>query len=263
MNILDLEYAVRKRGADAIGLPLSNVFIHAYSPQESKTDVWNVCLGRDTGPGTDTVDDTWVYAQSTYEAGIKALLRRPSIWVPTWQERLLYDIHWVPWDITEEWFQQQRSDAAWRECPDAEYMLWVAGRGKAREDVKADAVHAARVLFYDALLWAMKHIPVGEEVQRLSAVAVSREAITAESTTAFSALFAKVPAVDTYVKTKDLMGWWFTRCLIATVLVRQGSVNRAYEVAYYLKKIYGGTDAARRHVRDRVYPILLPSLFLV
>lgn len=79
-----LEMEVRRRAAKAKGVSVRRVFLSWYGGPDEKPplpgNLWNVSIGLNNGPGTDTIEDTWAYGNYSYEVGLRHFLARRDIW---------------------------------------------------------------------------------------------------------------------------------------------------------------------------------------
>lgn len=123
----ELESGLVERAAAAGGFSRRRVFLDHSAPSPHGGEYWNVMLGVNSGPGTNTTMSTWSYWNRTYLEGVERLRARINPWAKPWQEKLREEILHLPWDAREAWFLHVDPQDAWRACLEGRHLLWVIG----------------------------------------------------------------------------------------------------------------------------------------
>jgi len=241
---------LRVRASVFWNVPLSHVFVEYSDPACHKTDCWNVCVGRNDGPGTDTIEAIWTYYHKDYDTGVRALLKRTKLDTPTWQEDLekLNSGVTLWFDKSVSWYQEEDPQTAWDTCDDAEILMqvlavtapvhlvpicWDICKRVARPCAPQDI----RDLFYELYNVFRAHEQRSKEQKKLARILDSHH--------------PDDPSLEDSIKNEaDLHAWRYARMLSSLDAVMAGMPEKAFHVAYYAQKmgLTGLADVVRNHI---------------
>lgn len=245
MNLL------RVRASVFWNVPLSHVFVEYSDPACHKTDRWNIYVGRNDGPGTDTIEAIWTYYHKDFVTGVQALLKRAKLDTPTWQEDLekprLNGGVTLWFDKSVSWYQEEDPQTAWDTCDDAEILMQVLA-------VTAP-IHLAPIC-WDICKRAKR--PDNKTLKRMFCVLSDTWRIHEERTCEqrleahiLDKEFADDPSLEDSIKDEaDLHAWRYARMLSSLDAVMAGMPEKAFHVAYYGRKmgLTGLADVVRNHI---------------
>lgn len=225
----ELEASVRRRAAFEMSDSPSCVFLHYSDPATHGGEYWNVMVGMNDGPGTDTKRETWSYWNRTYEEGLRRIAARYYVWDKPWQETLREDLLYLPWDPGAAWFKEEEPGVAWGKCPNGRHLLWVIGKDP-RVKPGDEAPFACAV-----------------DLARMAAAAVRSESVHPDTWALLGALERheepRLAVVARWAAIKDdtecaldergLRSWHFDRAVIFAAFVTFGNHGRLDYAAYH------------------------------
>lgn len=224
--VLEWKVSVRASEAwmDAFDSKPSDVFLEEHDPPRTGVSDWAVTvhLGGPTGSRVDA----HTYGHASYKACLEALLRRPNILLPSWQERLENFCGYIPWSREEAWFRLEDPQAAWDACPDGSHLLWVLGKRASTDRTRL--ITACLDLSGDAhdSIPADDRLCIVDEV--LASIAKGRL-----DRPRLAEIVIPTPRHDDEIPEGNLVDWHYARAVISTAMVTLGEPERAHEVAYH------------------------------
>lgn len=243
--VLEWKVSVRASEAwmDAFDSKPSDVFIEEHDPPRTGVSNWAATVHLGGGPGSRA--DTHTYGHASYKACLEALLRRPNILVPSWQERLENRILYLPWSREEAWFRAEDPQAAWDACPDGSHLLWVLGksRGVDRARLIATCIDLSGDA-HDSIPADERLCIVDEVLASIAAGKLDRQRL--------AELVIPTPRHDDEIPEGNLIDWHYARAVISTAMVVLDQPERAHEVAYHSAYVVLPDYPQRQRTADTV-----------